>query len=90
MPNRGTESDFELATIERLEALGYQHVFGFDLDRPQTFHRGLGEALRNPERSEAMAARGAEKVRTEYSLASLASRMKSLYEQLIEEKACAT
>jgi type I restriction enzyme R subunit len=34
MSNRGTESDFEETTIERLEALGYQHVFGFDLDRP--------------------------------------------------------
>src|SRR3954468_6903437 len=36
MPKRGTESDFELATIERLEALGYEHVHGGDLDRPPT------------------------------------------------------
>ncbi len=34
MPHRGTESDFELTTIERLERLGYQHVLGPDLERP--------------------------------------------------------
>lgn len=33
MSHRGTESDFELTTIERLELLGYQHVMGSDLDR---------------------------------------------------------
>lgn len=34
MPHRGTESDFELTTIERLEQLGYTYVHGPDLDRP--------------------------------------------------------
>jgi type I restriction enzyme, R subunit len=34
MAHRGTESDFELTTIERLEQLGYEHVFGLDLERP--------------------------------------------------------
>ncbi len=33
MPHRGTESDFELTTIERLIALGYQHVHGSELSR---------------------------------------------------------
>lgn len=33
MSHRGTESDFELTTIERLEQLGYRHVMGADLDR---------------------------------------------------------
>lgn len=34
MSHRGTESDFELATIERLEQLGYTHRHGEDIDRP--------------------------------------------------------
>ena len=58
----------------------------FDLERPEAFHRALAEILRAPQRAKEMAARGAEKVRRDYSLASVASRMKSLYEQLIEEK----
>ena len=36
MSNRGTESEFELATIERMEDLGYRHVFGFDIERALT------------------------------------------------------
>ncbi len=32
--NRGTETTFELTTIERLELLCYQHQHGEDLDRP--------------------------------------------------------
>lgn len=34
MGHRGTESDFELTTIERLERLGYTHVHGEELTRP--------------------------------------------------------
>ena len=34
MPHRGTESDFELTTIERLERLGYEHIIGLELERP--------------------------------------------------------
>jgi type I restriction enzyme R subunit len=34
MGHRGTETDFELTTIERLEGLAYQHVHGDDLERP--------------------------------------------------------
>jgi type I restriction enzyme R subunit len=32
----GTESEFEQTTLDRLVALGYRHVFGFDLERPHT------------------------------------------------------
>ncbi len=67
-----------------------QNGWLFDLDQPETFHCALAQTLAEPPRSKEMAARGAEKVRKEYSLTSLASRMRSLYEQLIEEKACAT
>lgn len=34
MSRRGTETEFELTTIERLERLGYRHRHGEDLDRP--------------------------------------------------------
>src|ERR1041385_6423148 len=33
--HRGTESDFELTTIERLEHLGYKHIIGIEIERPQ-------------------------------------------------------
>lgn len=35
MPHRGTETDFELTTVERLEQQGYAHVLGLELERPQ-------------------------------------------------------
>jgi type I restriction enzyme R subunit len=36
MPShRGTETDFELTTIERLEQQGYEHLLGLELDRLQ-------------------------------------------------------
>ena len=34
MSHRGTETTFELTTIERLEQLGYQHAFGPEIERP--------------------------------------------------------
>jgi type I restriction enzyme R subunit len=34
VPHRGSETEFELATIERLEGLGYGYVHGIELDRP--------------------------------------------------------
>ena len=34
MPHRGTETQFELTTVERVEAQGYIHRFGPDLPRP--------------------------------------------------------
>jgi type I restriction enzyme, R subunit len=33
--HRGTESDFELTTIERLEDIGYKHRIGIELERSQ-------------------------------------------------------
>ncbi len=33
--HHGTETDFELTTIHRLEQLGYQPVFGMDIERPR-------------------------------------------------------
>ncbi|WP_291162141.1 type I restriction endonuclease subunit R [Gemmatimonas sp. UBA7669] len=32
--HRGTETDFERTTIERLEQVGYTHLWGLELDRP--------------------------------------------------------
>lgn len=34
MGHRGTETDFELTTIERLERLGYSHIHGEEITRP--------------------------------------------------------
>lgn len=34
MAQRGTETEFELTTIERLERLGYTHVHGEEIERP--------------------------------------------------------
>ncbi|MCX6141860.1 MAG: HsdR family type I site-specific deoxyribonuclease [Ignavibacteriales bacterium] len=34
MPHRGTETEFELTTIERIERLGYGYIHGEELDRP--------------------------------------------------------
>lgn len=33
MPHRGTETEFELTTIERLEQIGYGYCHGTDLER---------------------------------------------------------
>jgi type I restriction enzyme R subunit len=35
MPPRGTESTFELTTLQRFDALKYQHAFGMDIERPR-------------------------------------------------------
>src|SRR3989449_8578514 len=35
MPHRGTETEFELTTIERLERLDYRYAHGEDLQRPR-------------------------------------------------------
>jgi type I site-specific restriction-modification system R (restriction) subunit len=34
MQERGTESTFELTTLQRLDALQYQHAFGMEIERP--------------------------------------------------------
>lgn len=33
--HHGTETEFELTTIERLQALDYKHLFGMEIVRPQ-------------------------------------------------------
>ncbi len=35
MTHRGTETDFELTTIERLDQLGYEYQLGLEIDRPK-------------------------------------------------------
>lgn len=35
MPPRGTESTFELTSLQRLDVLKYQHAFGMDIERPR-------------------------------------------------------
>jgi type I restriction enzyme, R subunit len=36
MTHHGTETDFELTTIQRLERLGYRPVFGMEIERPHS------------------------------------------------------
>jgi glycosyltransferase involved in cell wall biosynthesis len=62
----------------------------FDLDQPQSFHEALRHNMAAPALRRDMAARGAEKVSREYSVNALAGRMKDLYQELLEEKQCAT
>jgi glycosyltransferase involved in cell wall biosynthesis len=57
----------------------------FDLENPATFHEALDWTITHPELTAQMVARGVELTR-EYSVHSLAGRMKVLYEHLIEEK----
>ena len=68
---------------------GYNGRF-FDLDQPQSFHRALDQMLAKPEAAKQLLSNGADEVRQQYNLNLLAGRMKHLYEQLIEEKLCAT
>ncbi|HZQ47900.1 MAG TPA: glycosyltransferase family 4 protein [Verrucomicrobiae bacterium] len=58
----------------------------FDLERPETFHAAVDEALRNEGFRKQSAARGGKLAMSEYNTDVLAARMKQLYEQLIEEK----
>jgi glycosyltransferase involved in cell wall biosynthesis len=57
----------------------------FDLDKPQTFHEALDRILRFPQLSQTMIERGA-RVAEQYSIQAIAGRVKSLYEELIEQK----
>jgi glycosyltransferase involved in cell wall biosynthesis len=61
----------------------------FDLDNPQTFHEALEHTLAEPALAKEMARRGSE-VSQQYSMSALATRLKHLYEELIEEKRCTT
>jgi glycosyltransferase involved in cell wall biosynthesis len=62
----------------------------FDLEKPETFHHALKKTLASPQAAREMVARGAAKVRDQYSVNALAGRMKRLYEELMEAKRCAT
>jgi starch synthase len=62
----------------------------FDLDQPQTFHDAVRQALTQPAAARKLLTRSTETVRSEFSLEAVASRMKSLYSELMEEKLCVT
>lgn len=61
----------------------------FDLEHPEAFHEALARTIDQPAQAREMARRGA-LVTEEYSVNALAARLKGLYEELIEEKRCAT
>ncbi len=64
----------------------------FDLEEPDAagFHSAITKALTNRQLTDEMAALGAELVKSEYSVDALARQMRSLYEELAEEKQCVT
>lgn len=62
----------------------------FDLEDPLSFHAAIGRMLSDPAAAAATARRGREKVAREYTPAVVAGRLKSLYEQVTEARACAT
>jgi glycosyltransferase involved in cell wall biosynthesis len=66
-----------------------QNGWLFELDEPSTFHEALDCTLNKPELAPRMVARGA-LLTAKYSVEALASRLKRLYEQLVEEYPCAT
>lgn len=66
-----------------------QNGWLFDLDKPNDFHEILGQALNDTARRKGMAASGL-KIANQYSIRALAARMKGLYEQLTEQRLCAT
>ena len=61
----------------------------FDLDNPASFHAVVDEALRDQPRARQMAREGGV-ISQQHSLAAVASRLKGLYEELVEAKRCAT
>ena len=62
----------------------------FDLEKPKSLHDAVEQTLKNPQSAREMAARGAAKVREQYSVNALAGRMKGLYEEVMETKRCVT
>jgi glycosyltransferase involved in cell wall biosynthesis len=62
----------------------------FDLDAPAAFQEKLQLTLSDPQMRKRMADHGARKARTRYSIGAVASQVRSLYENLIGEKRCAT
>jgi glycosyltransferase involved in cell wall biosynthesis len=67
-----------------------ENGFLFELEKPETFHAGLEATLADPANAKAMAATGRDLALSGYSLNALAGRMRKLYTELAEEKACAT
>jgi starch synthase len=63
-----------------------QNGWLFDLDKPETFHQPLAQALSNSDAARRVLRRGGHEVHTQYNVNALAGRMKALYEELIEEK----
>ncbi len=61
----------------------------FELEKPAEFHEAVAWTLAHPAEAEQMVERGA-RVSEQYGLAAIAAKVKSLYEELVEEKACAT
>jgi glycosyltransferase involved in cell wall biosynthesis len=61
----------------------------FCLDQTAAFHEAVDRALSDPVLTRRMAIKGAA-ISQQYSLGALAARLKSLYEELIREKQCAT
>lgn len=63
-----------------------QNGWLFDLDKPETFHQSLARALSKSDSARSVLRQGSDAVNTQYNVGALAARMKSLYEELIEEK----
>lgn len=59
----------------------------FSLDQPDCFHQALDRTLEDPALAKKLARAGA-KASAEFGLGAMASRLKSLYEELIQEKRC--
>jgi alpha-maltose-1-phosphate synthase len=58
----------------------------FDLENTRSFHEAINAALQVPELSRHLAANGRELVLNQFDTRVLAGRMKSLYEQLVEQR----
>lgn len=58
----------------------------FDLDRPRSFHDAIEPALANPDARARVTAAGRARVVADYDTRVLASRVRALYENLVDEK----
>ena len=58
----------------------------FDLDNPGSFHEALDLALGHPDLVAQAAAAGKELVRAQYDTATVARRLREIYEQLLDER----
>jgi len=64
--------------------------FLFDLAQPSSFHSALDQILANRNFARQLALHGGRKVENDYGLDVIAGRLKRLYDEILEEKACAT